>query len=112
MKNTIVPHIQYLKNMSEIKTLVYFESEATRLKNSGRPRITEISCVAVNTKDVLELQSRLMKNVKGSKSDVENILPRFMNKLKVCVYPKAIIISEVSEITVLDNYNLSRHENW
>ena len=50
--------------MSEIKTLVYFDLEATGLKNSGRPRITEISFVAVNTKDVLELQSRLMKNHK------------------------------------------------
>ena len=93
--------------MSEIKTLVYFDLEATGLKNSGRPRITEISFVAVNTKDVLELQSRLMKNLKGSKSDVENILPRIMNKLTVCVYPMAIIRPEVSEITGLDNYNLS-----
>ena len=33
--------------MSEIKTLVYFDLEATGLKNSGRPRITEISFVAV-----------------------------------------------------------------
>ena len=93
--------------MSEIKTLVYFDLEATGLKNSGRPRITEISFVAVNTKDVLELQSRLMKNLKGSKADVENILPRIMNKLTVCVYPMAIIRPEVSEITGLDNYNLS-----
>ena len=29
--------------MSEIKTLVYFDLEATGLKNSGRPRITEVS---------------------------------------------------------------------
>ena len=29
--------------MSEIKTLVYFDLEATGLKNSGRPRITELS---------------------------------------------------------------------
>ena len=40
-------------NMSEIKTVVYFDIEATGLKNSGRPRITEVSFVAVNTKDVL-----------------------------------------------------------
>ena len=30
-----------------------------------------------------------------------------MNKLTVCVYPMAIIRPEVSEITGLDNYNLS-----
>ena len=47
--------------MSEIKTLVYFDLEATGLKNSGRSRITEVSFVAANTKDILELQSRLMK---------------------------------------------------
>ena len=93
--------------MSEIKTLVYFDLEATGLKNSGRPRITEISFVAVSTKDVLELQSRLMRHLKGSKSDVEHILPRIMNKLTLCVYPMAIIRPEVSEITGLDNYNLS-----
>ena len=43
--------------MSEIKTLVYFDLEATGLKNSGRPRISEISLVAVNIEDVLELHS-------------------------------------------------------
>ena len=48
-----------------------------------------------------------MKNFKGSKSDVENILPRIMNKLTVCVYPMAIMRPEVSEITGLGNYNLS-----
>jgi three prime repair exonuclease-1 len=32
---------------------------------------------------------------------------RVMNKLTVCVYPMATIRPEVSEITGLDNYNLS-----
>ena len=41
--------------MREIKTLVYFDLEATGLKNSGRPRITEISFVAVNTKELLKI---------------------------------------------------------
>jgi DNA polymerase III epsilon subunit-like protein len=35
--------------MSEINTLVYFDIEATGLKSSGKPRICEISLVAVNT---------------------------------------------------------------
>ena len=43
------------------------------IEEPGRPRITEVSCVAVNTKDVLELQTRLMKNLKGSKSDVNGL---------------------------------------
>ena len=93
--------------MSEIKTLVYFDLEATGLKNSGRPRITELSFVAVNTTDVLELHSKLMSHLQEGKADVESILPRIMNKLTVCVYPLAIIRPEVSEITGLDNYNLS-----
>ena len=39
--------------MNKIKTLVYFDIEATGLKSSGRPRITELSLVAVNLQDVL-----------------------------------------------------------
>ena len=92
--------------MSELKTLVYFDIEATGLKNSGRPRITEVSLVAVSTKDVLGLQSNLM-NLIESKLGAEKILPRIINKLTICAYPMAIIRPEVSEITGLDNYNLS-----
>ena len=47
-------------NMSEINTLVYFDVEATGLKNSGRPKITEVSFVAVNAKNILELLSKIM----------------------------------------------------
>ena len=39
--------------MPEIKTFVYFDLEATGLKNAGKPRITELSLVAVNQQDVL-----------------------------------------------------------
>ena len=92
--------------MSEIKTLVYFDIEATGLKNSGRPRITELSLVAVSTRDVLDLQSNLM-NCTESQIEAEKILPRIINKLTICAYPMAIIRPEVSEITGLDNYNLS-----
>ena len=53
---------EHLK-MSEIKTLVYFDLEATGLKNSGRPRISEISLVAVNIEDVLELHSQLISHL-------------------------------------------------
>jgi hypothetical protein len=45
--------------MKEIKTLVYFDLEATGLKSSGNPRITEISLLAVNIQDILDLHERI-----------------------------------------------------
>ena len=48
--------------MSEIiKTLVYCVLEATGLKSSRRPRISELSLVAVNIEDVLELHLQIKK---------------------------------------------------
>ena len=70
--------------MSDIKTVVYFDIEATRLKNSGSPRITEVSVVAVNAKDVLELHSKIMNYFKESKIEAGSIVPRIVNKLSVC----------------------------
>ena len=95
--------------MCEIKTLVYcdLDSEATGLKNSGRPRITEVSLVAVNTASILDLNAMLLSRLQKSKIKVESMLPRVINKLTVCVYPMATILPEVSVITGLDNYNLS-----
>ena len=93
--------------MSEIKTLVYFDVEATGLKNSGRPRVTEMSFVAVKAKDVLELHSQIVNQFTERKAEIGSTLPQIVNKLTVCVYPMAIIRPEVSEITGLDNYNLS-----
>ena len=93
--------------MSEIKTLVYCDLEATGLKNSGRPRITELSLVAVNMRNILELNSQLISPHQKNRFNVECIFPRVMNKLTVCVYPMATIRPEVSVITGLDNYNLS-----
>ena len=93
--------------MCEIKTLVYCDLEATGLKNSGRPRITELSLVAVNTESILDLNAMLLSHLQKSNIKVESILPRVMNKLTVCVYPLATILPEVSVITGLDNYNLS-----
>ena len=90
--------------MSEVKTLVYFDLEATGLKSSGRPRICEISFVAVNIEDVLQLGLRLNEDRKLCE---KSFLPRIMNKLTLCVYPMAIIVPLVSDLTGLDNYNLS-----
>ena len=93
--------------MCEIKTLVYCDLEATGLKNSGRPRITELSLVAVNTESIIDLNAMLLSHLQKSNIKVESMLPRVMNKLTVCVYPLATILPEVSVITGLDNYNLS-----
>ena len=93
--------------MSDIQTLVYCDIEATGLKSSGRPRITEISLVAVKTEKMLDLNAVLINDLKKSSIEVERLLPRVMNKLTVCVYPMAIIPPNVSDLTGLDNYNLS-----
>ena len=93
--------------MSEVKTLVYCDLEATGLKSSGRPRITELSLVAVNTENILELSQKLRTHHPKNNIEVESLLPRVMNKLTVCLYPMATIRPEVSDITELDNYNLS-----
>ena len=94
--------------MREIKTLVYFDLEATGLRSSGRPRISELSVVAVSTQDVLDMHLNLTSHLnKNSRTEVERLLPRIMNKLTLCVYPMATIRPEVSMITGLDNYNLT-----
>jgi len=93
--------------MCEIKTLVYCDLEATGLKNSGRPRITELSLVAVNTESILDINAMLLSHLQKSNLKIDRMLPRVMNKLTICVYPMATIRPEVSGITGLDNYNLS-----
>jgi DNA polymerase III epsilon subunit-like protein len=90
--------------MNEVKTIVYFDLEATGLKDSGKPRICEISFVAVSTQDVLQFGLKMNEDRKLSE---ETFLPRIMNKLTLCVYPMALIVPLVSDLTGLDNYNLS-----
>ena len=103
--------------MTKIKTLVYFDLEATGLKSSGRPRITEISLVAVNYESLEELKLRI-NQIHGNKNNhdyaykLESLLPRVLNKLTLCVYPMAVIMPEVSDITELDNYNLSEQRRF
>jgi DNA polymerase III epsilon subunit-like protein len=92
--------------MSEIKTLVYFDIEATGLKNSGRPRICEISLVAVNIQDVLNSKTEDAQYCEAK------FLPRIVNKLTLCIYPKAVIPPLVSDLTGLDNYNLSEQSSF
>ena len=48
--------------MIDVKTIVYFDIEATGLKSSGMPRICESSFVGVNIQDVPQLASKINKN--------------------------------------------------
>ena len=94
-----------------MKTLVYLDIEATGLKSSGRPRISEITFVAIKTQKILNLNHKLMEKVNNTKSpehilELETLLLRVLNKLTLCVYPMATILPEVSRLTGLDNYNL------
>ena len=98
--------------MTAIKTLVYFDLEATGLKSSGRPRISEISFVAVNSEHVEELNLKIQNHLRKRNNQdyvfqLESLLPRVLNKITLCVYPMATIMPEVSDITELDNYNLT-----
>ena len=88
-----------------IQTIVYFDLESTGLKESGRPRISEISLVAVNTKDFLKSQPYI-NDLISKKENCDKILPRILNKITLCVYPMAPVLPDVSIITGLDNYNL------
>ena len=97
--------------MSGIETLVYFDIEATGLKSSGKPRITEMSFVAVNSQSIIDLHERITdydgKMWKKDRTILESFTPRVMNKLTLCVYPMATIMPNVTSITGLDNYNLT-----
>ena len=105
--------------MERINTLVYIDLEATGLKSSGKPRITEISLVAVSKQDVLDLHEKSMNLVKSDKYVEKRMsqndalmLPRVLNKMTICVYPMATIIPVVSIITGLDNYNLTSQASF
>jgi uncharacterized protein YprB with RNaseH-like and TPR domain len=58
---------------TEIETLVYFDIEATGLKSSGRPRISELSFVALNTQEFFDLNQKLLEKLKNVTS-YEDIL--------------------------------------
>ena len=98
--------------MTDIRTLVYFDLEATGLKSSGRPRICELSLLAVNFQDVSDFNMALIASLENGRSEsdllqVRNLSPRILNKLTLCVFPMATIVPLVSDFTGLDNYNLT-----
>ena len=98
--------------MNKVKTHVYLDLEATGLKNSGRPRITEISLVAISSEEIMKLNSKIVKlgpskKIENYSFQTEGLIPWVINKITLCVYPMATIMPQVSDITGLDNYNLS-----
>ena len=98
--------------MQDIRTFVYLDLEATGLKSSGRPRVCEISLIAVDTSDILDLHESLLnsisrRTIEDTIIQVETCSPRIVNILTLCVYPMATIVPFVSSMTGLDNYNLT-----
>ena len=66
----------------------------------------------MNFEDVEELNLQIKRNLRNKNkqdyaSKLETLLPRVLNKLTLCVYPMTTILPEVTDITELDNYNLS-----
>jgi uncharacterized protein YprB with RNaseH-like and TPR domain len=80
--------------MTEIESLVYFDIEATGMKSSGRPRISEISIVALNTQEFFDMNQNLLEKLKNVTSyenilELETVLPRVLKKLTLALYPMA-----------------------
>ena len=76
--------------MATIKTLVYFDLEATGLKSSGRPRISELSFVAIDAQEINIMNKKLSEKAKNitCREDIlllETLIPRVLNKLTMCV---------------------------
>ena len=97
-----------------IQTFVFFDIEATGLKSTTpKPRITEMSFVAINAKDFVWTGTTLRKFSENQscssmsiQRSIELIQPRVINKLTVCINPLKMIMPNVSDLTGLDNYNL------
>ena len=97
--------------MTKIKTLVYFDLEATGLAGIGRPRIAEVSLVAMDSQCIYDLNVDIQNHLEKKKTrnnvfQIETLLPRIINKITLCVYPMTTVKPEVTDITGLDNYNL------
>ena len=76
-----------------------------------------MSLIAVNASDLKDLQESIMNILSGTVNEnfsvqIENIYPRVLNKVTLCVYPMATIVPVVSSITGLDNYNLSSQSKF
>ena len=72
--------------MEDIRTYAYFELEATGLKSSGRPRVCEISLIAVDSSEILDLHKSLLNSIsvrtnEDTSIQVETFSPRIVNKI-------------------------------
>ena len=77
--------------MPKINTFVFMDLEATGLAGIGeKPRITELSMVAVNRMFFLDAQVSPFK------------LPRVMDKITLCVYPMKPVTPGAAVITGTD----------
>jgi len=92
-----------------VKTLVFLDLEATGLKASGKPRVTEVCLLAVRVEDLKNMEEGIIRGRdRQSGGALEQLLvPRVLNKLVLCVYPMTTIMPTVTSITGLDNYNLT-----
>ena len=100
-------HIATTDDREPFKTYVFFDIEATGLKSTTyKPRITEMSFVAINHNDFLSLGD-VIHNSRGLFETVE---PRVLNKLTVCINPMKMIMPNVTDLTGLDNYNLEHYK--
>ena len=95
--------------MIDVRTIVFFDLKATGLKSLGMPRICELSFVGVNIQDVPQLASKINEDENFCEN---SFVPRVINKLTLCIYPMAIVVPLVSDLTGLDNYNLSGQSNF
>ena len=95
--------------MAEIRTLVYFDLEATGLKSSGTPRVCEISLLAVNTNDVLDLHVTLMDHLKNRKTDVISNLTNGPGKLtqamQITLKQYDLDLTKNSSLFIIDGNN-------
>ena len=96
-----------------LQTFVFFDIEATGLNSTSyKPRITEMSFIAVNYKDFLKIRCLPESSIERQSSSLSDQngptfnFPRVINKLTVCINPLKLIMPDVSDLTGLDNYNL------
>lgn len=66
----------------------------------------------MNSQDVSNFNTTLLAYLENGRSEsdllqVRNLSPRILNKLTLCVFPMATIVPLVSDLTGLDNYNLT-----
>ena len=66
----------------------------------------------MNSQDVSNFNTTLLAYLENGRSEsdllqVSNLSPRILNTLSLCVFPMATIVPLVSDLTGLDNYNLT-----